>query len=185
MAAHTPRTSDRPGGAILWCEARPENIRRLEDFVLEHARARGLAPAQANRLSLVLEELLCNICRHAYPPPGGKATAPAGGDGGMGIRVEPRLPDDGGAMRFTVIDLGRAFDPTRHPVPDTGQSLSERRPGGLGIHLVRHTAAGLSYARVRSAGQDGLPAGERNELTVVFSLASQTLPPHAARPEGG
>jgi serine/threonine-protein kinase RsbW len=54
------------------------------------------------------------------------------------------LPD---RVEIEVRDRGAPFNPLEHPPPDTGLSLDERRPGGLGILLVRRIMDHTAYER--------------------------------------
>lgn len=98
-----------------------------------------------HRVQLVLEELLSNVVRHAFDD-----------DGPRAIDVSLRRVD--GAIELVVRDDGVAFDPLAAPAVDVTAPLEQRRPGGLGIHLVRETAQALCYTRT-----DG-----RNELRVTL-----------------
>lgn len=59
------------------------------------------------------------------------------------------------------------FDPTAHPAPDLQAPLSERRPGGLGLHLVRNLAdlfehqhvdgSNVVTLRIRMTGENETP----------------------------
>jgi len=46
-----------------------------------------------------------------------------------------------------VIDNGHPFDPTAAPEPDLSLPLERRRPGGLGIHLMRSMMDRVHYRR--------------------------------------
>jgi serine/threonine-protein kinase RsbW len=117
---------------------------RLVEHIDQFCQAAGLDGDAAFELNLVLEELFTNAVRH-------------GGCEGMKNAVEVRLSllEDGGvAVAFR--DRGAPFDPTCAAPPDVTAPLSERQPGGLGIHLVRQTMRNLEYRR----------AGEWNQLTM-------------------
>ncbi|MGO9263192.1 MAG: ATP-binding protein [Bryobacteraceae bacterium] len=123
------------------------NLRELGPLV-EHVdrfcQAGGLDAGAAFELNLVLDELFTNAVRH-------------GGCEGMknAVHVRLRLLENGGvAVEFR--DRGVPFDPTSAPEPDLAAPLSERRPGGLGIHLVRQIMRDLEYRRM----------GEWNQLTM-------------------
>ena len=64
---------------------------------------------------------------------------------------------DGNALRFTLADRGKLFDPTAAPDADTSAALEDRPIGGLGIHLVRTIMDEVEYRR-----QDG-----QNVLTMT------------------
>ncbi len=155
---NTPEPADAPRPLpAMDCAASLSNLRPLEDFVLEHARALGLEPAQEMRLVLVLDELLTNICQHAYA-----RLSPDAPQGRMGVRFERGEP---GQLRLVLFDWGMAFDPTARCFTPEG-NLLDRPVGGLGLHLVTSIAAGLAYQRIPEPG----PAGGRNELTLLFPL---------------
>jgi serine/threonine-protein kinase RsbW len=51
-----------------------------------------------------------------------------------------------GSVIVTITDHDAAeFDVTRERKVDTGTSLRERKPGGLGLHLVQHMVDTLEY----------------------------------------
>jgi len=52
----------------------------------------------------------------------------------------------GGKVTVTITDQDAAeFDVTKQRSVDTGASLSERKPGGLGLHLIQHMVDTLEY----------------------------------------
>ena len=85
-------------------------------------------------VSLALEEVLSNVLRH-----GGE------GSGQGGTLVTFRVLDRG--FEFEVSDCGLAYDPLLRPDPDLKAPLEERRPGGLGVFLVKKLADEVSYQR--------------------------------------
>jgi serine/threonine-protein kinase RsbW len=117
---------------------------RLVERVDQFCESAGLDGDAAFDLNLVLEELFTNAVRH-------------GGCEGMknAVHVRFRLLENGGvAVEFR--DRGAPFDPTLAAAPNLAAPLSERQPGGLGIHLVRQTMRDLEYRRM----------GEWNRLTM-------------------
>jgi serine/threonine-protein kinase RsbW len=117
---------------------------RLVEQVDRFCQAAGLDGEAAFELNLVLEELFTNAVRH-------------GGCEGMknAVHVRFRLIENGGvSVQFR--DRGVPFDPTLAARPDLAAPLSQRQPGGLGIHLVRQTMSDLQYRR----------AGDWNQLTM-------------------
>ena len=46
-----------------------------------------------------------------------------------------------------VIDDGHAFNPLEAPTPDLSLAMENRPLGGLGIHLLRKLADGITYER--------------------------------------
>jgi serine/threonine-protein kinase RsbW len=117
-----------------------EMLDRLEAFCEEA----GLAPALANRLMLVCEELAANIAEHGAPA-GARTIALALRQEGIGLRV-------------TVEDDGPDFDPLTVAAPLLDVPLEDRAVGGLGLHLVRTLASDVSHTRV----------GGRNRLSLTL-----------------
>jgi anti-sigma regulatory factor (Ser/Thr protein kinase) len=53
---------------------------------------------------------------------------------------------ENGGVTVTITDHDAAeFDVTRERPVDTGASLRERKPGGLGLHLIQHMVDTLEY----------------------------------------
>lgn len=109
-------------------------VSALADALADWASALGVQTRTVNYLSLMLDELVSNIVRHAY----------GGRDDGM-IEIAARY--DGSAVCVTLRDQGPAFDPTRLAPADTGQKMDEREFGGLGVHFVRRIADRFGYQR--------------------------------------
>ena len=59
-------------------------------------------------------------------------------------------------------DDGRPFDPTAQALADTTAGIDQRKIGGLGIHFIRRTMAGMTYRR----------QGDRNILTLTARLSA-------------
>lgn len=101
----------------------------------EDARTRaGLPDDIAFKARLALEELVLNIVQH-----GTASESP--------VQLLVRIDRMGSTLAFEVRDDGPAFDPASAPPPDTGKSLEDRQPGGLGLHLVRKMTRDFAYHR--------------------------------------
>ena len=132
--------------------AKISSLPEITRFVREGAQAAALAELQHGHLELVLEEILVNVMRHAYP------------DGTRG-HVEVGYAVEGpGKLFVQVSDAGRAFDPLAKDPAELPKSIADCRLGGLGIFLVKEIAQSLSYRRV----------GNRNIL--AFRLNPDPLP---------
>ncbi len=108
---------------------------RLVQQVDRFCLSAGLDRDAAFELNLVLEELFTNAVRH-------------GGCEGMKPAAYVRLGLlERGGVAVEFRDRGAPFDPTSAAEPDVTAPLSERRPGGLGIHLVRQMMHDLEYCR--------------------------------------
>ena len=119
----------------------------LFGFVDRIRKENDLAPALAARIHLALEEAVSNVIMYAYP------------EGTAGNMVLDAVRD-GNRLQFTLVDRGKAFDPTAAPEANLEAPLEERLVGGLGIHLVRSIMDSISYSRL-----DG-----KNVLTMIICL---------------
>jgi len=64
--------------------------------------------------------------------------------GATPVRIGLARTADGVEATITVEGVGR-FDPGAGPAVDVAQPIESRRPGGLGLHLVRQFADSLDY----------------------------------------
>jgi serine/threonine-protein kinase RsbW len=122
---HTTQTLTVPGtlpGVRLAIEA-------FERF----GRAHGLSDGAAWRFPLALDEILSNIVRH------GLAGRPATIDLTFSVDTE--------YVAVEIVDQAEAFNPLLAPPPDTSSPLEDRKPGGLGIALVRQLMDDTQYER--------------------------------------
>jgi serine/threonine-protein kinase RsbW len=105
------------------------------EFVRKAAREANLPEDRRGHLELIMEEILMNLSRHAYPE---------GSAGDMTILYSVLQP---GKLCLEVADRGREFDPLAAASPDLKLDLAGRPVGGLGIFLIRSFADSLSYRR--------------------------------------
>ncbi len=99
----------------------------VSGFAGEH----GLDDATAFALNLAIEELFVNMVR--YNP-----------ENLNDIVLDLRA--DSASVTATLTDIEVApFDPTGFEPYDPSRPLAERRPGGLGIHLVMSAMDDVSY----------------------------------------
>ena len=103
-------------------------------------------------LTLAVDEAVTNIIVHGYYlKPGEKL---ASGNGTITILIEPFAD----RMEVILRDHAPQFNPTLNPEPDFSQPIEKRKPGGMGIFLVRELTDRMEYKP--------LPAGG-NELRLV------------------
>ena len=114
-----------------------QEVPKLTDFVGEVCEEMGFDEMTTKQMKLAIEEAVVNVMNYAYPP------------GQLGdVTIEAASNDT--RLKFTIIDSGKPFDPTVHADVDTTLPASERRIGGLGIHLVRQIMDSINYERVDS-----------------------------------
>jgi anti-sigma regulatory factor (Ser/Thr protein kinase) len=132
----------------LTVTAQPGSVARFTDFVAECAAAAGFSPDRVREIELVVEEVLMNICRHAYGDAAGE--------------VELRCAQsDSGQLLMEFIDNGKPFNILTSPAPDLAADVDEREVGGLGIPLIRAMMDQVTYRR----------EGDRNILRLTAQLA--------------
>jgi len=130
--------------------ALPE-IGRVHEPCRRAADAAGLGAGARADLLLILDELLSNAIRHAFPDGGAHA-----------IDLKFRVRRSG--LEAMVEYGGVAFDPATAPLPERRSSLDERPLGGLGVHFVRELADELRYRRV----------GDRNRVILTMRTGAVT-----------
>jgi anti-sigma regulatory factor (Ser/Thr protein kinase) len=103
-------------------------------------RRHGASATATSRVLIVLEEMVLNLVKYA--------TASATPD------VEVRLEVAADRVVVQIADDGAPFDPREAPAFDRTKPLEERRPGGMGIQIVRNLAREIHYERL--AGRNHL-----------------------------
>lgn len=107
------------------------SLREMFAFVSEFLAARGLSPSNAFPLELILEELFTNVLKYRK-----------GGEDVVAVRLG--LENDRLVLSFVEFQVD-PFDITEIPEPDLTAPAHERRPGGMGIHLVKKLSDRVSY----------------------------------------
>jgi serine/threonine-protein kinase RsbW len=131
-----------------------ESLKGFRSFLDQELEQLGLIPARRLEIELVLEELLTNIVRYAYPRGRGE------------IEVSYFLED---RLRFclSLRDWGRGFNPLEAGPPDLNPNLEKRPIGGLGIYLARQLANKIEYQYEAGA----------NRVTLCFDLSPSAAAP--------
>lgn len=108
-----------------------DSLTALYQFAEEVLAASDIGEAIRFPVHLALEELFTNMVK--YNPDT---------DSDIGVDVVAA----GGTVTVTLTeDDVDEFDVTRAPDVDTGATLSERTPGGLGLHLLKNIVDELEY----------------------------------------
>ena len=128
----------------------PAELSRLADIralVREVAIEGGAPPVCLDDLVQAVDEAATNIVVHGYGHQGGP------------IDVDAWVEDE--RVVIELRDRAPTFDPTGVPEPDLSIPPLQRRPGGMGLHLIRLATDSMTY-RPR--------AGGGNILTLTRSL---------------
>lgn len=112
----------------------PRDLGSLDEifqFVAGYLDFRGLNREHSFYVDLLVEEIFTNMLKY-------------GRGGGPDVTV--RLDGEGSELVITLRDFDvESFDITAAPEVDTSRPLSERKAGGLGIHLVRQLSDSFRY----------------------------------------
>lgn len=115
------------------------SLESIDAFVRSFAAGQSLDEATVFTLNFVIEEIFTNMVK--YQPA-------AGND----VLID--LTGNGRTLTIRLVDYGvEYFDPTSAPPVDIGKPLSERQPGGLGVHLVKQYMDTFHYEH---AGNDSI-----------------------------
>lgn len=125
---------DLPVCCHITLPGRLESLPALCDFVADASRTLGIDAESAYKVQLAVEEASANVIQH------GASSSQAGT---LSIAVD--VCRYGQTCTVTLRDQGSSFDPTSLPLPDLRPSLRKRRPGGLGIYLIRRLMDQVSY----------------------------------------
>ena len=108
-----------------------EALDEISSFLETFADGQEVNEKTAFCINLVVEELFTNMVRHNE-----------GGGDRITVNIERR--DDHLQLELVDSDV-EPFDPETVEVPPVDAGIGERRPGGLGIHLVRSMVDDLDY----------------------------------------
>jgi anti-sigma regulatory factor (Ser/Thr protein kinase) len=126
----------------------PENLSMIRAFVARVGEQAGLPEEEIGKLELAVDEACANVMEHAY-----------GGDAAQDVAVRAEFDED--AVRITIVDTGRGFDPANIPQEDLAKLVAERKTGGLGLRLIKTLMDEVRYE---------IEPGKQNELQMVKRL---------------
>lgn len=92
------------------------------------------------QLQVVLDEVLSNVIKYAWPD---------GGTHEFYVRINVR----NGGIEISITDDGRPFNPLDQPPPAPAADGGRPAPGGLGIHMVRQLVDSIEYVRFDGRNQ--------------------------------
>ena len=133
--------------AAMTVDADLDRLIDIRELVRGVAHSSDAPPACLDDLVQAVDEAATNIVLHGYERRGGA------------IEVDARLVDD--HIVIVLSDTAPSFDPTTAPEPDLSVPALRRRPGGMGIHLIRLATDSMVHRPRRGGG---------NILTLTRSL---------------
>jgi len=116
------------------------SIEAMVSYSAEAFDRLGIDPSLLAAVDFVVEELFTNMVKYAR----GSA---------RDVRMDVLAIDGGVEVTLTDYDVER-FDVTRAPDVDVGAPIDQRRPGGLGLHLIRRMVDAIEY-RYSDAAREG------------------------------
>lgn len=114
----------------------------IRDRVRALTKAERFGVEACGQIVLAVDEALANVIQHGYE---GVSDQP------IDVRFErlERLEHNGRrGLRVTIRDYGRQVD----PATIRSRDLSDIRPGGLGVHIMRSVMDEVIYARPADCG---------------------------------
>ena len=131
----------------------PADVDRVADVravVREVAEACDAPIDCEDDLVQAVDEAVTNVIIHGYR-----------GDAGV---VDVRVGRDAQDIVITIEDAAPTFDPLSVPPPDLTVPPEHRRPGGMGVHLMREAADAIAH-RPRPGGGNILTITRRLRRT--------------------
>ncbi len=98
-------------------------LSRVMAYLGERLSPHAVPDLETSQLELVVEEAVTNSILHGYKGTAGE------------VRIAVRVED--GMVTIVIRDTAPSFDPFSIPPPDIESALSDRKIGGLGVHLIR------------------------------------------------
>lgn len=132
----TPTMSRDPDISIRIFSA-PEFLRPVRVMMDALAGQCGFDDHSCGHISLAMDEALANVMRHGYK---GQR------DGRIWISVWTHESPE--ALEVVIEDLGVSVD----PCSIRSRDLDDVRPGGLGVHFIRHTMDECSWEQRPGGG---------------------------------
>jgi anti-sigma regulatory factor (Ser/Thr protein kinase) len=140
-----------------------DSLQPIFAFTKEFYDQHGADPALRSAIDLTVEELFTNMVK--YSP-----------SGGAEIRID--LADIAGGVEGALTDYDvERFDVTRASGADVGLPIEQRKPGGLGLHLIRRLVDSMEYAYSEETRQA--------RITFRKTLAGQARSAEESKNEGG
>ncbi len=131
--------------------SQPRYLSGARELVSAVARRFGFDDGACGQIALAVDEALCNVIRHAY---GQEADQPIwisiwpwDGDEQAAFEKNPPACDPHG-IRIDIEDQG----PHVNPETIRGRDLSDIRPGGLGVYIIRQVMDNVVYEQRPEGG---------------------------------
>lgn len=118
-----------------------ESLVDIRKFVYQAASEAGFHEKDIYAVELAVDEACSNIIEHAY-----------GGEGKGDI--ECTCNDLNGSLEIVIRDAGRPFDPEAVSSPDFSVALSELKPRGAGLFIIRNIMDDVDFKFSKKSGNE-------------------------------
>jgi serine/threonine-protein kinase RsbW len=132
--APSPRGRARKPALVLSIPSQTTFLALVREITKKMAETAGFADGTPDQLALAVDEATTNAIEHAY-----------GGDPDRQVLLH--FEDRGTDFKVEVIDTGAMVDPRSVPRVDLPRYVSERRKGGLGVHLMERIMDSVTFRR--------------------------------------
>ena len=122
-----------------------QNLAVIREFVNSIGVQAGLDGMDISKVELAVDEACANVIEHAY-----------GQDISKEVVIRATFDDE--ALRITVRDTGRGFDPDSVQQAEIERLVAERKSGGLGMRLMKQLMDEVRYE---------IEPGHKNELHMM------------------
>ncbi|NOY22070.1 MAG: ATP-binding protein [Acidobacteria bacterium] len=110
-----------------------DSLREIIPWILACGKEAGLPDSVLFQVELACEEAFVNVICYSYPDTFGEVS----------VQVKP----EAGHFEVRILDNGVLFNPVQMTEPDTSLPVAERKPGGLGILMIKKMTDEISYSR--------------------------------------
>ena len=117
----------------------PRNLCVVRGAVRAAFESAGFGQAACAQVVLAVDEALANVIRHGYE---GRE------DGPIWVRLSACVENERSGLQVVIEDEGQQIDPEKI----CGRDLSDVRPGGLGVHIIRQVMDDVVYSKRPEAG---------------------------------
>lgn len=134
---------------LLIIDNQISELHRVTDYLEQTGDDWKLSPALIMSVNLVLEEALTNTILYGFEKDEKHS---------ISINLKKRKEE----LLITIVDDGKAFDPTLLEDPDVTLSSDDRKIGGLGVFLIKKIMDSVEYKRT----------GNKNYLILTKNIKS-------------
>lgn len=132
--------------------SQPRYLCGARQMVSAIAKRIGFGDLECSQIALAVDEALANIMKHGYEGrPDGPIWLrvwPISGSGDESRCSDAEEGEPARGLRIIIEDEAQQVDPSKIQSRD----LAEIRPGGLGVHIIRHVMDECRYEKRRRKG---------------------------------